>query len=193
MLVGVFLAFFVFQSPYLRFVGKDNMYYSQFAEACDQVLQQHPVGTNDWVYHEGTRSPQNALRISPHDPSLPKAIRNVSPDDIIVSSNRVWIGVGVGRGAFGIVWEQDEGLNTWSLRTYAESMMKVHYTTTRLLPGINKMLQPAANVVDDRKALRSRNIVVAETCVTLATVAECKHAKSNPEKTCTGQGQIFPV
>jgi len=129
---GAVWALFGHRSPYLRFTQKGSSYYREFAGACDSLLGQHPVGTNDWVYRSGRRSSENSIRISPQDPSLPKVIRDVRPDDVILSSKRVWIGIGVGRGAFGIEWIQDtSGTNGWSLRTYAESLEKLLYQTTK--------------------------------------------------------------
>jgi len=129
---GALLMLVVFPSPYLRFTQRDSSYYRQFASACDLLLRQHPIGTNDWVYRKGVRSEENSIRIQRQDPSLPHVIRALDPDDIILSPNRVWIGVGVGRGAFGIVWIQDTaGTNGWTLRTYAESLQKILYQTTK--------------------------------------------------------------
>ena len=79
LLGGVFLLFYSLQSPYLRFVGKDAAYYRQFAAACDSLLQQHPVGTNDWIYRNGDQSPENSIELSGRDPSVPKIIRAVDP------------------------------------------------------------------------------------------------------------------
>jgi hypothetical protein len=129
---GVILLLYSLQSSYLRFVGKDSAYYREFADACDLLLQQHPVGTNDWVYRHGLRSPENSVQIRVTDPSLPRIIRALGPEEVVLSSNRVFILVGVGRGAFGITWAQDSGPNGWSLRTCAENLEKTHYETTKL-------------------------------------------------------------
>lgn len=128
---GVFLLLFALQSSYLRFVEKDTAYYRQFADGCDLLLQKHPIGTNDWVMRHGYRSPENSIQLSGNDASLPKIIRALHPENIVISSNRVFVGVGVGRGGFGIVWEQDSGTNGWSLQTFAEGLVKTHYKTTK--------------------------------------------------------------
>src|SRR6266849_492021 len=47
------------RSPYIRFMGKDQQYYSDLAHACDRVLAQHPLGTNA------------VIRISGGDASVP--------------------------------------------------------------------------------------------------------------------------
>ena len=129
---GVLLLFCSLQSSYLRFVGKNSSYYRQFAAACDSLLQHRPIGTNDWVYEHGRRSLENSIEVSAKDPSVPKIIRALDPEKIVLSSNRVFIGVGVGRGGFGIIWAQDKGPNGWSLRTCAENLEKTHYETTKL-------------------------------------------------------------
>jgi len=133
----VFLLVYSFQSSYVRFVGKDATYYREFAAACDSLLQQHPLGTNDWVYRNGFRSPENSIQISRDDPSLPKMIRALGPEKVVLSPNRVFIGVGVGRGGFGIIWAQDKGPNGWTLRTCAENLETTHYETSKfqLQPG----------------------------------------------------------
>lgn len=69
----------------------------------------------------------NSVEISGKDPSLPKIIRALGPEHVTLSSNRVHISVGEGRGGFGILWEQDIGQKGWSLRTYAESLERTHY------------------------------------------------------------------
>ena len=140
LLGGALWVLFALQSPYLRFTQRDSAYYRQFADACDSLLQQHPIGTNDWVYRRGVKSQENSIEIFGKDPSLPRIIRALGPDYIVISSNRVFIGVGVRRhafGAFGMTWSQDEGSNGWSLRTYAESLEKTLYETTKFSPGAN--------------------------------------------------------
>jgi hypothetical protein len=143
---GLFLLLYSLQSRYLRFVGKDSAYFRQFAEACDLLLQQHPVGTNDWVYLSGGLPPENSIQLSGRDPSVPKVIRALDPERIIISSNRVWIGVGVGRGGFGIIWEQDRPPDGWGLHTSGEGLEKTHYETTKLQfhPGATNGLWPGA-------------------------------------------------
>jgi len=131
LLAAVVLLLYSLQSSYLRFAGKDATYYREFATACDSLSQQHPVGTNDWIYRNGLRSLENSIQLSGRDPSLPKMIRTLDPENVVLSSNRVFIGVGVGRGSFGIIWSQDKGSNGWTLRTCAENLEKTHYETTK--------------------------------------------------------------
>jgi hypothetical protein len=108
------------KSDYLRFMeDKGQRYYSEFARACDSVLSQHPLGTNE------------VIRISASDTSLPKIVRDLQPQQVTITSNRVHLIVGQGRG-FGIAWEQDEmRTNVWVIHTFAESLVRVAYEETR--------------------------------------------------------------
>jgi len=45
----VAVVLFIGSSPYLRFMHKGIGYYSEVAHACDSVLQQHQVSSNDTV------------------------------------------------------------------------------------------------------------------------------------------------
>jgi hypothetical protein len=109
------------KSNYLRFMeDKGQTYYSEFARACDSVLAQHPLGTNEFI------------RISGADSSLPKIIRDLEPSRVTISSNRVHLVVGVGRDGFGVSWEQDEAqTNVWAINTFVESLQRVAYAETR--------------------------------------------------------------
>ena len=118
-------------SDYLRFMGRDQRYYSDLARACDLVLERHPLGSNATsVPVDGSDVPYVFIRIPRNDPSLPKVIRDLAPEQVIVSSNRVHIVVGVGRGAFGITWEPRDGPH-WGIFTYAEGLERVAYVETR--------------------------------------------------------------
>src|SRR3954469_17420072 len=125
-----FWALFGRQAAYRHFSRMDSGYYRQLADACDSLLQQHPVGTNDWVSPTGHGSPENAIQISGSDPALPKLIRDLNPDKITVHPNRVFIGVP--NGGFAIIWGQsDKGTNWWHLRVYAGDEKKTLYETTK--------------------------------------------------------------
>jgi|SRR5688572_30701050 len=117
---GCFCLLLPFRSSYLRFMHKSERYYSELARACDSVLAAHPLGTNEFI------------RISGTDPSLPERIRDLQPSRVTISSNRVHLMVGVGRGGFGISWEQDETQpNVWTINTFAESLQRVAYAEKR--------------------------------------------------------------
>ena len=105
--------------PDYRFTHKDQRYYSEFARACDLVLEQHPLGTNE------------VIRIPDGEQSLPKIVRDLQPRYVTVSSNRVHLIGGDGRG-FGISWEQDEAqTNVWVIKTSGEGLSKTAYAETR--------------------------------------------------------------
>jgi hypothetical protein len=71
------------------------------------------------------------IRISASDTSLPKIVRDLQPQQVTITSNRVHLIVGQGRG-FGIAWEQDEmRTNVWVIHTFAESLVRVAYEETR--------------------------------------------------------------
>jgi hypothetical protein len=64
---------------YSRFLHQNTDYYSEFGHACDVVLAVNPLGTN-------------VHRVIPLDSvSLPKIIRDLSPQKIDVESNYLWI------------------------------------------------------------------------------------------------------
>ena len=105
------------KSPYLRFIDQDQKYYSEVARACDLMLKQHPLGTNESVYVDG------------RDTSVPSAIRHLRPSGITISTNRVHVMVGV--RDFGMSWEaQEGGTNSWALNVYPEPG-KVLYVETK--------------------------------------------------------------
>jgi len=66
------------------------------------MLEQHPLGTNEYI------------RIDGRDASVPKVLRDLDPESITISPNRVHVMVGV--RAFGMSWEaQEEDTNSWVL------------------------------------------------------------------------------
>jgi len=104
--------FLFMPSPYLSFMGKDTKYYAQVAHACDSLFQQHPVSSNNSVaLYPGMVLPFT-LRLSGQDASLPKIIRALHPNEILVSSNRIYIEIPPERmGGFSVIWERT-GQNT---------------------------------------------------------------------------------
>jgi hypothetical protein len=130
-------------SPYRRFHARDSAYYSRLAHACDSVLQQHP----QFAKHSqgsGKQLPASMLwmdandvlweqvRLSPQDPSLPDAVRALHPDEILLAPRRVFLGFGVGRVGWSIIWEQDEiQTNTCTLQSNAEGLVKKVYAEAR--------------------------------------------------------------
>lgn len=112
------LALWLLKSPYLRFVDKDQKYYFRVARACDSILDQHPLGTNEFV------------RLPGDDASVPSIIRDLHPSAITISSNRVHVMVGV--RDFGMSWEAQNGdTNSWTLNVYTEGPEKALYVEKR--------------------------------------------------------------
>jgi len=129
----VFLAVPLFSSRYLQFMGKDTAYYTDIAHACDLVLQQHPVSSNDTVTLYSHMSLPYTKKLSGEEASLPKIIRALHPDEILVSSNRVWIEIPPERmGGFVITWEPgDMHTNYWALQSNGDGLVKTVYEESR--------------------------------------------------------------
>ena len=116
-------------SRYRRFMSKDTAYYAQVARACDEVLQEHPIGSGGLQPYAGL---PGSFSLSARAAPLPEPIRALHPDTIILSTNRVYVGFGVGRLAWGIIWEQDEDrTNSWTLDTNADGLQKRVYAESR--------------------------------------------------------------
>jgi hypothetical protein len=129
-----FLAFTLFSSRYLRFMGKDKTYYSDVAHACDLILHQHPVRSNDTVTLYEHMTLPYTIKLSGCDTSLPKIIKALHPDSILVSTNRVFIDIPPERmGGFGVIWEQDETRsNYWTLKSNGDGLVKTVYEELKL-------------------------------------------------------------
>jgi hypothetical protein len=115
------------RSPYFRFLGKDQGYYSRLADACDLLIREHPLGTNATVVPiVGTTNEWEVfIRISGRDPSLPKIIRDLNPSQIVVSTNRIYVMVGVRE--FGLSWEPQNGhTNYWAMYVYGDDQKEVY-------------------------------------------------------------------
>jgi hypothetical protein len=116
-------------SKYHRFMAKDRTYYFEVARGCDAILKQHPVGSDGLKPRLGL---PGSFILSAQDASLPLTIRALQPDTIILSSNHVYVGFGVGRLAWGIIWQQDDSrTNSWTLSTNADGLEKRLYAEAR--------------------------------------------------------------
>lgn len=121
-LFGVITGALLFCSPLLMYPSlyifhhRKIEYYKKFGQACDLIMSQHPLGTNE------------SIGLSVTDPSLPKIIRDVNPIKIGVGRT----GVSLLRGGsiqFGIEWAQDlDQTNIWVLSTTCESQNRILYT-----------------------------------------------------------------
>lgn len=128
-------------SPYHRFHNHDVAYYSRLADACDTMLQQRtnytqhtkPAtgGSEDgpFIWLDANNVVWNDIRLGPDDPKLPEAVRALHPDEVLIQPDRVFIGFGIGRMGWAVIWEQDE-VNTkrWTLFSNAEGAVKTVYT-----------------------------------------------------------------
>ena len=132
LLFGFGILRFALTSPYLRFMGKDASYFAEVAHGCDLVLRQHPVSSNDTAVVYGESLPYRA-KLSGHEPSLPKIIRALHPDMIVVSTNRVAIEIPPNHmGGFVVTWEPDDmRTNLWVLQSNGDGLIKTVYEERR--------------------------------------------------------------
>lgn len=100
-----------------KFLGRDQTYYAQVAEACDSLRKAQTIAPDAFVTMSGSEK------------SIPRIIRDLDPGKIIITQNAVTILVGQGRPTFGITWKQDDssGTNLWTLSTAVEGDSKVVY------------------------------------------------------------------
>jgi hypothetical protein len=91
------------ESDYIRFAKKDQQYYAEIARACDSLLQQHSTfskhtetqnSKNDFLWIDASNVVWNQIILSGHDPSLPKTIRALNPNKILIAPNHVCIWIG---------------------------------------------------------------------------------------------------
>ena len=119
---GIFwLVSVVFESNYIRLQHKSSVYYAELAAACDSILANHPLATNEVIW------------ISVKDGSLPKIVRDLHPVKIQVNAQRVWILLdNDSRAGIGLGWQPKWGdTNTWKLDIVAESLETVIYSTNK--------------------------------------------------------------
>lgn len=108
-----------------RFKHRSAKYYADFTAACDSVLVEHPLGTNELLF------------IPLADASLPKIITDLHPCVIQVSRRGVFLGLGGDDHALksGIEWEPQQGdTNIWVLNTVygsSDSLDCLIYVTKR--------------------------------------------------------------
>ncbi len=106
---------------YFGLQRKSAKWYAEFTAACDSVLAQHPLGTNE------------TITLSVTDPSLPKIITALHPIMIHVGHDRFWMLLGsYSHAGFGLTWDpQWDNTNVWVLHTTAESVDTVLYSAMR--------------------------------------------------------------
>lgn len=103
---------------------KSAKWYADFTAACDSVLANHPVGTNNRM---------EPFEIPVTDPSLPKIITDLRPIRIQVGTHAIWMLLGSeSHNGFGLTWDPQWGnTNIWVLHTTAESEDTVIYSARR--------------------------------------------------------------
>jgi hypothetical protein len=111
------------REQYFGLQHKSTRYYVDFTAACDTVLAEHPIGTNEFI------------QIPLTDPSLPKVITKLQPIKIKVGRQHFWMLLGSdSHSGFGLTWEPQWGhTNVWVLHTTAESLDTVLYTSERFV------------------------------------------------------------
>jgi hypothetical protein len=133
-LIGVFFLLFYDQPvSYLSFINRDSDYYKKIADSCDELLRTAPTNLLDG--HE----------LHDKDILLPLPLKPLKPDFLSLTTNRVYISVGVGHNGYGIAWQKSDDLNSdWELRTYAESVDKLLFTRIRPINLNFNQRQPAS-------------------------------------------------
>jgi len=130
-------------SPYHRFHNRGADYYSELARAADVLIVQHTnfIKVSDTTNAPSQWSPKwiNAnevavyqIKLPTTDPALPRLIRDLNPEEILLAPNRVYMGFGVSRAHWAIIWERDEiQTNTWVLSTNGDGYVRKAYTENR--------------------------------------------------------------
>jgi hypothetical protein len=121
---------FVPQFQYFRFIHRSPAYYGEFAHACDNVLREHPVHSNDVVTLLRHYRIPFRRQIPGNDKSLPGIIRRLRPEWVMVGSNFLSVSIPPDRmGGFGIIWHPSFiQPNQWDLEIGGEGpSTKVYY------------------------------------------------------------------
>src|SRR5215472_14059152 len=118
-LVAAALAGCVGPPSYHGFIEKDQHYFASIGSACDELRTHVP------------RNVADGRDILPNEVSLPPALQSLHPSYLGVSKNKVYMMVGVGAGAYSVIWSAVESAwPTWQLSVSAEDTQKVVFTTT---------------------------------------------------------------
>lgn len=130
-------------SPYHRFHKRGADYFSELAQAADVLLLKHTnfvkvadtanaLSQSTPIWMDANEVAVYQIKLSTTDSTLPQLILDLNPDEILVAPNRVYIGFGVSRLHWAIIWERDEmQTNTWSLSTNGDGYVRKAYTETR--------------------------------------------------------------
>lgn len=109
------------RTPYESFFEKDKSYYAVLAHACDQMILEHPLGTNvSAVDFNRNGEAVKFLNVPSNDPSIPEVIRHLNPSNIEISQNNISFIADV-RG-FSVSWmSDDQDTNLWKLIVATEN------------------------------------------------------------------------
>ena len=118
---GVLISLFYWcentQPPsYLEFSSRDRHYYEKFADACNEMYEKAPIRISD------------GRHLSPGSLPLSDLLIEIHASYVCITSNRVYMMVGEGRGGYGIAWQRQNSSSRGQLKTYAESLEKVLLT-----------------------------------------------------------------
>jgi hypothetical protein len=104
-------------ASYLGFINQDQSYYHKIAEACAEIESRTPTNVLD-----GRKISASAL-------TLPPLLKELHPTYLRVTTNRVYVSVGVGRGSYSIAWLRGfSGQPFWELRATGEDIEKLLLT-----------------------------------------------------------------
>ena len=122
LLITAFCNLDLFLSPtHFKFTHRGAKYYFAFAEACEEIRQNYPLGTNEYLNIKGT------------DSSIPKIIQDLPPRNVQINKSGVWIAPQKER--FAISWSREgthEGIgNRWVLIVEGEGSRNLVFTTNR--------------------------------------------------------------
>jgi len=118
-LVAAALAGCVGPPSYQGFIEKDQQYFASIGSACDELRTHVSRDVAD-----GRSIPSNEI-------PLPPALQSLHPSYLLVSTNTVFMTVGVDRGSYSVIWKAVESTwPAWQLSVFAEGTEKVVFTTT---------------------------------------------------------------
>ena len=120
-IVPIILAAFarqILEPPNIRFTEKSQRYYRKLADACDKILVEHPLGTNQFI------------SVSVTDPTLPKIITDLKPVIIRVEPECLWMMlISDSRAGFAVGWgPQQSDTNVWEMWSGGENVFTTDYT-----------------------------------------------------------------
>jgi hypothetical protein len=112
------------ESDYLKFIRKDQAYYTRVSKACEDLLSRNPLGTN------------SMLEIPIKKATIPEILRKLHPSDISVLQEGLHLRMHKGSrvGFYAVSWVRDTNkTNIWRLQAGGgEAPVVVVYAITNL-------------------------------------------------------------